>query len=136
MALDYAPLIHCDREDFGLTAALRFTKSDRKQPSAYNFVQPTLHSLDGRQGVIFVQNIGCLTLFRAKDISHTSTVNEAQPDPDWPTLGVVVLQKMRTLNGSERRSDVLEDMVNFDILNKYHARRVVAQHTPDVAPYL
>jgi hypothetical protein len=77
--------------------------------------------------------MGSLTVFRAQDFFHISTVNECEPDPDCPTLGVALLQKTRSLNASERRSDVLEDMVNFDVLNGYHDRAVVARPAPNVA---
>jgi hypothetical protein len=39
MALDYAPLIHRDREDYGLTATFRFTH-DPKQRGATTLFNP------------------------------------------------------------------------------------------------
>jgi hypothetical protein len=122
MALDYAPLFHHDPNDLGLTATFRFTRSDPKAPNAYHFVQPTLQ-IDGKRGVVFVEGMGSLTVFRAKDFLHTSTVNEGQPDRDWPALSVAVLQKSKTLNAAKRRADVLENMVDMDILLKYHRQQ-------------
>lgn len=119
MSLDYAPLTHHDWDDVGVTAALRFTESNPNQSFAYHLVHPTLQA-DGKQGVVFVRRMGDLTVFRAKEFLHTSTVNEGEPDPEWPTLDVAVLQKSKTLNTAKRRSDVLENIIDLDVLRKYY----------------
>jgi hypothetical protein len=120
LAKDYAQLVHVDPGDLGLTAVFRFTDANSEARKAYNFVQPTL-CCNGKLGVVCMQRAGTLTVFRAAKFAHTSTINECGPDPESPSLGVAVVQKTRSLNVSRERSDVLENMISFPILNIYHS---------------
>jgi len=123
LAVDYAPLVHLDPGDCGPTAVFRFTNANTNATKAYHFVQPTLWC-NQKRGVVCIQRAGTLMVFRATKFFHSSTINEHQPDPACPSLGVVCVQKMRTLKKSEDRSDVLENMVNFCILETYHETQI------------
>ena len=121
LTLDYAPLVHKRPDDYGPTVVFRFTNGNKDARNAYHFVQPTLRC-KGRLGVVCIQRAGTLTVFRATEFAHTSTINEVGPDPENPCLGVATVQKTRSLNISEQRSDVLKDMISFPILERYHKR--------------
>ncbi len=119
-AVDYAQLVHKDPEDFGPTIVFRFTDANPNAPNAYHFVQPTLWC-GNKRGVVCMQRAGTLTVFRATKFAHTSSINEKGPDPKHPSIGVACVQKVRTLNGSKDRSDVLEKIVSFPVLERYYS---------------
>jgi hypothetical protein len=119
LSVDYAQLIHRDPYDAGPTVVARLTNTAPNAPHAYHLVQPTLRC-DDKQGLVCIQKQGSLTVFLGSTILHTSTLNEHGPDPKCPSLGIGCVQKTKVLNGSERRSVVLEDKVSFPILEKYN----------------
>jgi hypothetical protein len=110
-----------DTNDHGLTMVFRFTDASSDVPDAYNFVLPTLQCGD-KVGVVCMQRAGTLTVFHAANFAHASTINQRKPEPKCPSLGVACVQKMRSLNVSEKRLDVLENIVNFTLLERYHSQ--------------
>ena len=120
LAIDYAQLIHKDPEDSGPTVVFRFTDANPEVSNAYHFVQPTLWC-EGKRGVVCMQRAGTLTVFCATKFAHTSTYNEHKADPETPSVGVACVQKRRSLNVSDQRSDVLEDIISFPVLTRYHS---------------
>jgi hypothetical protein len=123
LGINYAQLIHKDPEDSGPTVGFRCTNANPKASNAYHFVQPTLWC-EGKRGVVCMQQAGTLTVFRATKFAHTSTYNEHDADPEYPSVGVACVQKMRSLNVSEERSDVLEDIISFPILSRYRSLKL------------
>jgi hypothetical protein len=99
-------------DDCGVTVVFRCTDANVGATKAYHFVQPTLWC-EGKRGVICKQRAGTLTAFRATQYAHTSTCNEDEADPEHPSIAVTCVQKMKTLNVSEKRSDVMEDIISF-----------------------
>jgi hypothetical protein len=120
LAIDYAQLVHKDSDDSGPTVLFRITNANPNAGKAFNFVQPTLWC-QGKRGVICMQRAGTLTVFRATKFAHTSTFNENDTDRNSPSIGVACVQKVRSLNASEHRSDVLENIINFPILSRYRS---------------
>jgi hypothetical protein len=59
-------------------------------------------------------------VFMVSKYLHTSTLNEHGHDDAYPSLGVGCVQKTKLLSTSLRRADVLEDMVDFSILENYN----------------
>ena len=120
LAVDYAQLVHKDAEDFGPTIVFRFTDSHPNTPNAYHFVQLTLWC-ENKCGVVCIQRAGTLTVFRATKYAHTSSINETGTDPEFPSIGVACVQKVKTLNASNDRYDVLEKIVSFPVLERYYS---------------
>jgi hypothetical protein len=57
----------------------------------------------------------------ASHFVHTSTVNQHQGKyPDFPSLGLGCLQKNNALTRANKRTDVLEEMINMSILEVYN----------------
>jgi hypothetical protein len=118
LGIDYAPRVHKDPNDYGPTIVFRFSNTD--DPNAYHFVQPTLRT-EEKRGVVCMQRAGTLTVFRATKFAHASTIHKSKPDRISPSLAIACVQKKRSLNVSDQRSDVLENMVNFCILERYYS---------------
>jgi hypothetical protein len=120
IGLNYAQLLHYDPADKGPTAGLRFTDTlPTAADGAYHLVQPTLWC-KGKHGVVCLQRAGCLTVFMASRYVHSSTVNQYERQhPDHPSLGLGCLQKVNALTRADKRTDVLDEMVNMDILDTY-----------------
>jgi hypothetical protein len=118
LGVDYAQLLHTDPLDTGPTVVLRFTDSAPDAANAYHLVQPTL-DCDGKQGLVCYQRAGSLTVFMAREILHTGSLNERGPDPDYPSLGVGLVQKTKTLTRSHARRHLLAHAVCFDVIDKY-----------------
>jgi len=120
LGANYAQLIHDDKNDCGPTVGLRFTDTAPDAPSAYHLVQPTLRC-EGKRGLVLHQQAGCLTVFLANQILHTSSLNEHGANPDYPSLGVGIVQKTKVLTGSERKAHLLGNMVCFPILERFYS---------------
>jgi hypothetical protein len=118
--LNYAQLLHHDPADKGPTAGLHFTDTHPTAAGgAYPLVQPTLWC-DSKRGFVCLQRAGCLTVFMASRYVHTSTVNQYQGQhSDHPSLGLGCLQKVNALTRADKRTDVLDEMVNMRILDAY-----------------
>ena len=120
LSADYAQLIHDDVNDCGPTVGLRFTDTDPDAPSAYHLVQPTLRC-EGKRGLVLHQQAGCLTVFLASRILHTSSLNEHGANPDYPSLSIGFVQKTKVLRESERKAHLLGNMVCFPILERFYS---------------
>jgi hypothetical protein len=121
LSADYAQLVHRDPPDCGPSVVMRFTNGAPDAPNAYHLVQPTLDSED-KHGLLCHQSAGSLTIFMAREVYHTSTLNELGPNPDHPSLGMVFVQQKKNLSVSKGRRHILEDIVCFDILETYHRK--------------
>jgi hypothetical protein len=119
LSADYAQLVHCDPRDWGPSVVMRFTDGAPNAPNAYHLVRPTLDCED-KHGLLCHQSTGSLTIFMAREVYHTSTLNERGPNPDHPSLGIVFVQQKKNLTVSKARRHILEDIVSFDVLETYH----------------
>ena len=115
---NYAQLIHLDNNDHGPTVVARITKTDPQAPNAFHLVQPTLEC-NGKRGIVWKQRPGTLSIFLAGQFIHSSSINECEPNSDFPSLGLGCVQKSKVLSVSERRSDVVDKFVSFSILKMY-----------------
>jgi hypothetical protein len=61
-----------------------------------------------------------MTIFLADKILHSSSVNELEPNNEFPSIGLGCVQKSRVYSVSEHRASIVESFVNFDILNVYY----------------
>ena len=62
---------------------------------------------------------GTLSIFLAGQFIHSSSINECEPNSDFPSLGLGCIQKPKVLLVSEQRSDVVDKFVRFSILKMY-----------------
>jgi hypothetical protein len=69
----------------------------------------------GKRGLVCIQKKETLTVFRGTTIIHTASLNQYGPDPDCPSFGPGFVEKMKVLSISNKRSDLLESVVYFDV---------------------
>ena len=118
---NYAQKVYLDLDDQGPTVVLRFTDPPDESPNAYHLVQPTLRS-GSKQGLVCKQRKGTMTIFMAKTIAHTSTLNENGPNEAAPSLSVGSLHKKKVMDYSMSRAYLLDKVISFPILNAYSER--------------
>jgi hypothetical protein len=111
-------LFHYDQGDHGPTVIARMTDSDPQSPNAYHLLQPTL-CCNGKRGIVCIQRQGTLTIFLGSEILHNSSINEQGSNTEYPSFGVGCVQKKKMLSVSKNRSDVLNEIISFPILENY-----------------
>ena len=118
IGIDCAQLFHWDQNDHGPTVVVRMTDTDPDAPNAYHLLQPTMNC-NGKRGVVCIHGQGTLTVFLGSKILHNSSINEREPNPQYPSLGLGGVQKTKVLSVSKNRDNVLNDFVCIPIIESY-----------------
>ena len=98
------------------------SNTDPTEPNAFHLVHPTL-SCRGKRGIVFKQRRETLTIFRAGNFLHSSSVPEHECNADFPSLGLGCVKKSKVESVVEQRADVVETFVEFRILQVYKSHK-------------
>lgn len=101
---------------------MRMSNTDPAEPNAFHLVHSTLRC-QGKQGIVFKQRRGTLTIFRAGDFIHTSSAPEHECNADFPSLGLGCVRKSKVESVAKQRADVVETFVEFRILQVYKSHK-------------
>ena len=126
---NYAEKIHLDGEEVGPTVGWRCSLENPDSPKAHLFVHPAM-ICKGKHNVIIKQPVGTVTLWKATEYQHTSSVDEPAyvkmkehktKSDDPVSIGLVIVQKRKLLSVLRNRDDVLSQFYSVEVLQAYNS---------------
>ena len=126
---NYAECVHLDKVEYGPTVALRCSRCNPKSLTAHIFIYSDM-MCNGKCVVMIEQPVGAVTVWKATEHWHTSSVDEPaylkslqgiSDDNDPLSLGLVVVQKTKLLTIPSARQDVISWLYSVAVLRAYYS---------------